>query len=112
MPHDRQAWPRHGDTLMNDTVTGQPAPPSTDPSAERLKSLDQSLARGVAWTAAAKWSSQILSWASLILIAHLLAPADFGLVGMAAIYLGLVAMLCEFGVGSAILTLRDLTEHQ
>ena len=77
-----------------------------------ISRLDRSLASGVAWTAAAKWSTQVLSWASLIAIAHLLSPSDFGLVGMAAIYLGLITIISEFGVGTAVLTLRDLTNEQ
>jgi O-antigen/teichoic acid export membrane protein len=96
---------------MPETVTGPPFRPSP-PSASQTRHLDHTLAKGVAWTAAAKWSSQILSWASLIAIAHLLSPSDFGLVGMAALYLGLVTLFSEFGVGTAILTLRDLTAKQ
>jgi len=76
------------------------------------ESLDRILARGVAWTAAAKWSSQVLTWVSTIIIARLLAPSDFGLVGMAAIYLGLVTLVSEFGVGTTVLTLRELTGVQ
>jgi O-antigen/teichoic acid export membrane protein len=89
-----------------------PPPGPVPPSRTKTAHLDRTLAKGVAWTAAAKWSSQILSWGSLLAIAHLLAPSDFGLVGMAAIYLGLVTLFSEFGVGTAILTLRDLTEEQ
>src|SRR3989442_14932225 len=65
------------------------------------RALDRSLMRGVAWTAAGKWSSQALGWASWLIVARLLTPEDYGLVGMAAIYLGLVTLLSEFGLGTA-----------
>ena len=59
-----------------------------------------------------KWLAQILSWASTLVIARLLTPADYGLVGMAAVYIGLTALLTEFGFGASIVTLRTLTERQ
>jgi PST family polysaccharide transporter len=82
------------------------------PSPTEAFSLDKHLVQGIAWTASAKWSSQIFAWASLIIVARLLLPSDFGLVGMAAVYLGLAQKFSEFGFGTAIITLRDLTEDQ
>ncbi len=79
--------------------------------AER-RSLDKSLAGGIAWTAGVKWSSQLLSWASTLVVARLLTPSDFGLLGMAVVYLGLVTVLSEFGLGTAVITLRDLNDEQ
>ena len=71
-------------------------------------SLDRSLVRGVAWTGAVKWVTQIAVWASTLLVARLLSPEDYGLVGMAAVYLGLLTMLSEAGLGTTIIALRDL----
>jgi PST family polysaccharide transporter len=70
--------------------------------------LDRSLARGVAWTGAAKWGSQVVGWASTLVVARLLTPADYAIVGYATAYLGLVNLLSEFGIGSAIVALRGL----
>jgi PST family polysaccharide transporter len=64
------------------------------------------------WTGAAKWGTQALSWASTIIVARLLSPADFGLVSMATVYLGLLTLVSEFGVGTAVVSLRDLDENQ
>jgi len=74
--------------------------------------LDRSLLRGVAWTAAAKWASQALSWGSWLIVARLLSPEDYGLVGMAAIYLGLITLVSEFGLGTAVLAVRELSVEQ
>lgn len=76
------------------------------------RALDRSLLRGVAWTAAAKWASQALSWVSWLIVARLLTPEDYGLVGMAAIYLGLITLLSEFGLGTAVLAVRELSVGQ
>ncbi|MEO6208557.1 MAG: lipopolysaccharide biosynthesis protein [Gemmatimonadaceae bacterium] len=74
--------------------------------------LDRTLVRGLAWTGAARAVTQLLAWVSTLVVVHLLSPADYGLVGMAALYLGLVRLISEFGLGSAVLVLRDLTDHQ
>ena len=86
--------------------------PTAAPARASTESLDRSLLHGLAWTSAAKWGSQVLSWASTLIVARLLSPEDYGLVGMASIYLGLVTMLSEFGLGAAVMALRDLTEEQ
>ena len=71
--------------------------------------MDKHLVGSIAWTAAAKWSSQMLTWLCLLIVARLLTPADFGVVSVAGVYLGLVAIFSEFGFGSAVITLRNLT---
>src|SRR5437773_2126734 len=70
------------------------------------------LLSGLAWTAASKWSAQLLSWASTLVVVRLLSPRDFGLIGMATVFLGLVTVLSEFGLGSTIVYRRDLTDEQ
>src|SRR6266851_346549 len=84
----------------------------TPPTAADLQRLDVSLVRGIAWTGAAKWSSQVLAWASTLVVARILTPDDYGLVSMASVYLGVLMLVSEFGLGSAVVTLRDLTEEQ
>lgn len=68
--------------------------------------------RGLAWTAAMRWASQLFSWVSTLVVARILVPEDFGLVSMAAIYLGFLGLVSEFGFGSAIITLRTITSDQ
>lgn len=85
---------------------------SAAPSDADRRTLDRSLAHGVAWTGAVKWVTQLLTWASTIIVARLLSPADYGLVGLATMYLGIVTMLSEFGIGTTIVALRDLTRDQ
>ncbi len=67
--------------------------------------------QGIAWTGAAKWTSQILVWGSTVVVARVLSPEDYGIVGMATVFTGLVAMLSEFGLGSAVVTLRSLGDR-
>jgi teichuronic acid exporter len=74
--------------------------------------LDRSLVGGIAWTGSVTWLSQILTWASTLVVVHFLAPTDYGLIGMAMLYLGLVQMASELGVGGAVVRFRDLTTDQ
>ena len=76
------------------------------------KKLDNALVSGVAWTAGVKWISQILTWGLTLLVARLLQPSDYGLLGMATIYLYFVQQFSEFAMGTAIVTRQDLTDDQ
>lgn len=60
----------------------------------------------------AKWVAQIVSWAATVLVARLLTPDDFGLLGMAQVFIALVAIFGEFGLATAIIAHRELTEEQ
>lgn len=74
--------------------------------------LDRSLVQGIAWTGGMKWLTQLLSWSSTLIIARILTPADYGLVGMATVYLGFVQLINEFGLTAAVIQRRDLEEDQ
>jgi PST family polysaccharide transporter len=78
----------------------------------QIQNLDRSLARAVAWNAAARWISQVLSWVSTIVVARLLTPYDYGIIGMAGLYLNLAMYIGQAGIGDAIIALRDLTPGQ
>lgn len=77
-----------------------------------LRHLDKLFVRGFAWTATVKWLTQAITWSMTVVIARLLTPSDFGLVGMATIYVYFFTLLSEFGIGTAVVTLQDLTENQ
>ncbi|MEP6834592.1 MAG: lipopolysaccharide biosynthesis protein [Gemmatimonas sp.] len=103
-----------------EAVTGRPGldvPPSAEgasaaASGVDTSTMDRSLVRSMAWTGAVKWASQVLSWASTFVVARLLSPDDYGLLGMATVFLGLVTIFSEFGLGLTVVTLKDLTEEQ
>jgi O-antigen/teichoic acid export membrane protein len=82
------------------------------PQVSDTQSLDRVFVRGVAWTAAIKWATQLATWGVTVVVARLLSPADYGLVGMAAIFINLFTLLSEFGIGSSIVTLQDLDKGQ
>lgn len=67
----------------------------------------RSLAQSVAWTAGAKWSGQLLTSGITLLVARILSPSDYGLVGMAVLFLGFVRFLSDFGIGGAVVARRE-----
>ncbi len=89
---------------------GRGAPTPT--SATDRRKLDLSLAFGIIWTGGLKWFTQIFSWAATLIIARILTPEDYGLFGIATLYIGFVQLINEFGLGAAIIRRRDLTEDQ
>jgi O-antigen/teichoic acid export membrane protein len=76
------------------------------------RDLDRQLVQGIAWTGGMKWFGQIVSWASTIVVARVLEPGDYGVVAMATLFLGLVTLVNEFGLGAAIIAHRELSPHQ
>ncbi len=79
---------------------------------QKAKPADHTIVRAFAWTGAGRWATQLLTWVSTIVVARILAPSDYGLIGMATIYLGLVALISEFGLGQAVITMREMSGRQ
>jgi PST family polysaccharide transporter len=49
---------------------------------------------------------------STIIVARILVPDDYGLFSMAMVFVGFVALLSEFGVGTAVIAVPDLGDAQ
>lgn len=82
--------------------TGEPAAPPATPGG-------RALVGGVAWIATFRWASQVLSWAATLLVVRLLAPSDYGIATLALAVVSVAAVLSEFGLGTAVVAVRDLS---
>jgi O-antigen/teichoic acid export membrane protein len=71
------------------------------------KSIQREILVGTAWVAAARWGIRGLGVVSTIILARLLVPADFGLVALATIVAGMVAIFGEFGLLLHLIRERD-----
>lgn len=67
---------------------------------------------GAIWLGIFRTVSQIFSWGSTILIAYLLDPKDYGLMAMATILTGYVALFNELGLGSAIIHRQNIKPEE
>src|SRR5439155_1482408 len=47
------------------------------PASPPARELDRSLIRGIAWTGATRWATQLLGWASKLIVARLTRDLDF-----------------------------------
>ena len=92
--------------LVAEVAASISAPP------QKAKPADRTILRAMAWTGAGRWATQLLTWVSTIVVARILAPSDYGLIGMATIYIGLVAVVSEFGLGQAVITMREMSGKQ
>jgi O-antigen/teichoic acid export membrane protein len=72
--------------------------------------LEQKTIIGVKWSGISQIFRQGSQIITSIILARLLAPEDFGLLGMALVFTGLVAIFNDFGIGSAIVQKQNLDD--
>jgi O-antigen/teichoic acid export membrane protein len=73
-------------------------------------SLKSKAARGMIWSAFGTFSSQGISFVIGIILARLLMPSDYGLIGMLAIFFAFSNMIIESGFANALIQKIDRTE--
>lgn len=66
--------------------------------------------RGITWSAADKWGTQLLSFLVILILARLLSPEAFGLVAMASAVISFFNMWVDQGLTKAIIQVDELTE--
>jgi O-antigen/teichoic acid export membrane protein len=66
------------------------------------------IAQSVFWLAWSRGALQVLSFATTLIVARILVPADYGVMALAGVWTGSVAILAEMGLGGAIIQFRDL----
>jgi teichuronic acid exporter len=67
--------------------------------------------KALRWSAAGRLAGQLGSWVATIYVIRILGPADYGLMGMASILIGLAALFNELGVIPALIQSRHLDER-
>ena len=70
-------------------------------------SLKQKAVSGVAWTSIERFTQQIIQFVIGIAIARILAPQDYGIIGMTAIFFAIATTFIDSGFGSALIQKKD-----
>jgi len=70
--------------------------------------LDRELVTGIAWTAVLRWSAHVISWVATAMAARLLVPADYGIMSMAMLAVGLVRMVDDIGLDAVLVQDRGI----
>lgn len=64
--------------------------------------LEQKTIAGMKWSSLSQFICISTQTITSVILARLLLPEDFGLLGMALVFMGLVAIFNDMGIGSAI----------
>lgn len=79
----------------------------SDMSEQNLKS---SAVNGAIWTGVEKFSRQAVQFVIGIILARLLPPDDFGVIGMLAIFIAIAQTFTDSGLSSALIQKKDRTD--
>lgn len=74
------------------------------------KNIKEKTFKGLFWSMNSKFSMQLFNLLITAILARLLLPEDFGLVGMSLIIIGLVSLINESGLATAIVQRKELEE--
>ena len=73
-------------------------------------SLKSTATKGIIWSAVDKFAVQFGQFFASILLARILVPEDFGLIGMLAIFIALSQIFIESGLGLGLIQRQDSTD--
>ncbi len=68
--------------------------------------------KGGVWLAGLKLTAQLFTWSITIVVARILVPKDYGLMGMATLLIGFAELFSEMGLGSAIIQREKVTRDE
>ena len=72
-----------------------------------MSTLKEKTVKGFFWNFLETGSSQLISLISTMILARLLVPADFGLIGMTSIFVALGQVLVDSGFSQALIRKQD-----
>ena len=79
---------------------------------EEKSSLRGRVARSIFWITWSRGVLQLLNFATTLLVARILVPADYGLMALAGFWTGMAGILADMGLGSAIIQFRNLEKRE
>lgn len=80
-------------------------------TSRNVADLRQQTVSGVGWTSFTQFSKQGMQFLISVVLARILSPEDFGLVGMVLVFTGFAALFGELGFGAALVQ-RDFLEER
>ena len=72
--------------------------------------LGQIVRSGMRWSVGMRILSQLCTWAITIFVVRILSPGDYGLMAIAAVFMGILALINQGGLGAAIVQKKDLKD--
>lgn len=74
-------------------------------------SLAKKAISGIKWVSIARLSKQLFQFITILILAKLLSPVDFGLMGMAMVVIGFLNIFNDLGVSAAIIHMQDIDDR-
>lgn len=78
----------------------------------KYRTLKQQAITGAKWSGTSIASTTVLNFITTAILARLLSPEEFGLLGMMTIFIGLIGCLADAGVSNAIIYHQDATKSE
>jgi len=76
------------------------------------RTLRHKAVSGLGWSAVSQIARQVTSFVVALLLARLVGPDAYGLVGMVTIFTGFGGLFVELGLGAAVIQRRELKDEQ
>jgi len=73
-------------------------------------SLKSQAVSGLKWTSVSRFGGQIVQFITLIILARLLEPKDFGLMASAMVVIGFVNVFRDLGISAAIIQKKEISD--
>ena len=74
--------------------------------------LGQQVIKGLKVGALLRLAAQIFTWLNTLILIRLLTPDDYGLMAMTMAFIGIFALMGDFGIGKAIIQAEELSDNQ
>ena len=91
-----------GSSLSSMTALREASDPPPDPRPEAGVAMEQSLRVGILWKFAGQLGVQTTRFLTVVVLAHLLDPADYGAAAIAVVLASFAPTLSDIGMGSAL----------
>ncbi len=75
-----------------------------------MSNLKQQTISGVKWNTVGRFSSQFISFFIGLILARMLSPSDYGVIGMLAVFFAIAQTFIDSGFGSALIRKKDCTD--
>ncbi len=72
--------------------------------------IKKAVVSGVKWTSVSQIGRQFMQWITIVILARILSPSDFGLVGMAMVVIGFVTIFKDLGTSAAIIQRKEYSD--
>lgn len=74
--------------------------------------LGQNVIKGLKVGALLRFAAQVFTWLNTLILIRLLTPDDYGLMAMTMAFIGIFALMGDFGIGKAIIQAEELSTIQ